>query len=253
MRLIVTPDRRSAVGADRGGDAFDVLHLAGRHQLPHARDRRGRGTELVPSVHVHDALRLAVQVEHPVERGVAAAENHEPLAVEIGRAANAVVHLPVLEGVAALDAEPARLERAEARRDHDRPREERGAGGGAQQEAAIRLLLQRAHFLAEVEHRVHRLDLLHEPVDEFLGPADWQCGNVVYRLVRIEFGALAARVLERVDDVALDAEQAEFEHLEQARGARADDSGVGFDRGGGSGCDSMATGKVWNLRKDPQS
>ena len=96
-------------------------------------------------------------------------------------------------------------------------------------------LCSSVHFLAEMEHRVHRLDLLHEPVDEFLRAADGQCRNVVYRFVRIQLGALAARVLERVDDVALDAEQAELEDLEQAGGPGADDRRRRFRSGWRSG------------------
>ena len=42
-------------------------------------------------------------------------------------------------------------------------------------------------------------------------------------------------MLQRIDDVALDAEQAEFEDLEQAGRAGADDDGIGLDGGVGRG------------------
>src|SRR5690606_6008751 len=54
--------------------------------------------------------------------------------------------------------------------------------------------------------------------------------NVVDRLVRIEFGALPARPIEIVDQVALHVEQAGLEHREQADRAGADDHHVGPDR-----------------------
>jgi hypothetical protein len=80
-----------------------------------------------------------------------------------------------------------------------------------------------------VESRIEGLDLLQQPIDELLRAAYRQRRNVVDRLVGIELGALTARMLERVDDVRLDAEQPELEHLEQPARARTDDDGVRFD------------------------
>ncbi len=54
--------------------------------------------------------------------------------------------------------------------------------------------------------------------------------NVVDRFFRIELGALAADLVEDVDEMRLHVEQAKFEHGEQAAGARADDQHVGLDR-----------------------
>ena len=54
-------------------------------------------------------------------------------------------------------------------------------------------------------------------------------GNVVDRLFRIKLGALAADLVEDVDQVRLHVEQAELEHREQADRARADDERVGRD------------------------
>ena len=55
-------------------------------------------------------------------------------------------------------------------------------------------------------------------------------GNVVDRLFRIELGALAADLVEDVDQMHLHVEQAELEHGEQPARARADDQHVGLDR-----------------------
>ena len=109
---------------------------------------------------------------------------------------------------------------------------------GAQEEAAVVPLRQLGDFLAEMEHGAHRGNLLHQALDEFLRAADGQRRDIVDRLVGVQLRALAARVLQGVDDVALDAEQAEFEDLEQAGRAGADDQGIGLDggrRGAGNG------------------
>src|SRR5262245_4224644 len=78
---------------------------------------------------------------------------------------------------------------------------------------------------------MERLDLLQQPVDQLLGAADRQRRDVIDRLVGIELGALAARMRERVDDLALHAEQAELEHRKEADRPRADDDAFGADGG----------------------
>src|SRR5579863_988919 len=74
--------------------------------------------------------------------------------------------------------------------------------------------------------RIERLDLLHQPVDQLLAGDDGQARNVVDRLFGIKFSALAARAVENVDEVALEVEQAQLKHGEQADGARADDGDI---------------------------
>ena len=83
--------------------------------------------------------------------------------------------------------------------------------------------LEALDHLAEMEGRMERLDLLHQIVDQLLPGDDREAGNVVDRLLRIEFGALAAGARQNVDEMAPDVEQAEFEHGEQADRAGADD------------------------------
>ena len=78
-----------------------------------------------------------------------------------------------------------------------------------------------------------RLDLLQQPVGELLPGDDRQPGNVVDRLFGIELGALAARLVEDVDDVRLDVDEPQLEHGKQADGAGADDHGIGLDRAAG--------------------
>ena len=74
------------------------------------------------------------------------------------------------------------------------------------------------------------IERLQEPVDQLLPAADRKRRNVVDRLVRIELGALAARVRERIDHVAADAEQSQLEHLEQPAGARSDNDDLRRNR-----------------------
>ena len=77
-----------------------------------------------------------------------------------------------------------------------------------------------------------RLDLLHQRVGEALAGNLRNARNVVDRLLGIELGALAADLVEDVDQVRLHVEQAELEHREQAHRARADDESVGLDHFG---------------------
>jgi hypothetical protein len=93
--------------------------------------------------------------------------------------------------------------------------------------AFSRLELDR--FLAQVQFGAEWLDLLQQPIDQFLRAADRQGRDVVNRLVGIQLGALPARRRERVEHVRLDAEQAELEDLEQPRRTGADDDRFGRD------------------------
>ncbi len=68
--------------------------------------------------------------------------------------------------------------------------------------------------------RAERLDLLHQRVDQPLRRHLRQRRNVVDRLLRIELGALAADLVEDVDEMRLHVEQAELEHREQPDRAR---------------------------------
>ena len=108
-------------------------------------------------------------------------------------------------------------------------RDDLGAGIGLQLPAAVGQLLQRGRHLAEMELRIERLDLLQQPVDQLLAGDDGQAGNVVDRLFRIKLGALPARPVQDVDQMAFEVQQPQLEHGEQADGARADDGDIGFD------------------------
>src|SRR3954470_22121403 len=80
-----------------------------------------------------------------------------------------------------------------------------------------------------MEGRVEWLDLLHQRVAQASAGDVGNAGNVVDRLFRVKLGALAADLVEDVDQVALHVEEAELKDREQANRAGADDERVGRD------------------------
>jgi len=110
--------------------------------------------------------------------------------------------------------------------------DEAGAGRRFHVEAAVFAALHERHFLAQVEGRLERRDLLEQVVGQFLAGAHRHGRNVVNRLVRVQFHALATHRRQGIDDVGLDFKETQFEYLEQADRARADDHGIGIDGAG---------------------
>ena len=148
--------------------------------------------------------------------------------------AHGVEHGLALEGLDAGERRALRRERAAAGgHDHDLG-EERGADVGGEPEAAIAHALQGIDALAQMELRTERLDLRQQPVGQLLPGDDRQAGDVVDRLFRIKLGTLPAGLVEDVDDVRLDVEEAELEHRKQADRPGADDDGIRLD-GSGAG------------------
>src|SRR6185436_7420961 len=103
------------------------------------------------------------------------------------------------------------------------------AAVGGDAEAGIAGLFQRGHHLVEMKGRVERLDLLHQGIGQAVAGDVGDAGNVVDRLLGIELGALAADLVEDVDEMRLDVEQAELEHGEEPHRPRADNENVGFN------------------------
>src|SRR5262245_45631104 len=99
-------------------------------------------------MHEHDTARLAAHIEGPVERRIAAAEDHQILAVKARGVLDAIVNALALESLGAFEPQPSRLERAHAARDHDRARVERRAQCRLHLEALIGLALHLGYFLA---------------------------------------------------------------------------------------------------------
>ncbi len=80
-----------------------------------------------------------------------------------------------------------------------------------------------------MELRSERRNLLHQIVGQPLPRNLGESRNVVDRLFGIELGALSARPIENVDDVAFEVDQTQFEHGEQTHGARANNHDIGDD------------------------
>ena len=205
------------------------LDLSGLDQRAHLVDAVGRGAEIVTAVEQRQAFRQRLQIERPVERRVATADDEQVVVAIVLHAAHGIEDRLALVGLDARDRRPLGLERATARRDHDHLAEKRDARVGGQAEAAVCLARQRLDHLAEMEGRMEGMDLLHQLLDQPLAGDDRIAGNVVDRLLRIELGALAARLVENVDERAADVEQAKLEDGEQPDRAGADDDHVGLD------------------------
>ena len=103
------------------------------------------------------------------------------------------------------------------------------AGVRFDDKAAVGLLVERFDHARQVELRSERRDLLHQVLGQLLAGDDGIAGNVVDRLFRIELGALPTRPVENVDQVALEVQQAQLEHGEQADRSRADNDDIGFN------------------------
>ena len=83
---------------------------------------------------------------------------------------------------------------------------------------------------------MERRDLLHQLLDQALAGNHRIARDVVDRLLRIELRALAARLVEDIDERGAEIEQPELEDGEQADRPGADDDDIllddrGFDRG----------------------
>ena len=183
-------------------------------------------------MHQREARRPRQQLQRPVERRIAATEDHQALAGELAGAADTILDGAALEGVGAFDADASRLEGAEARGDHHRAGVEADPARGGNVKAPVLAPRKLHHLVAEVQLRFEGPDLLQQPVDQLLGTANRQRRDVVDRLVGVELGTLSAGVAQRVDDVRADPEQSQLKHLEQSAGSGADDDGFGADRRG---------------------
>src|SRR6185437_2494669 len=160
----------------------------------------------------------------------ATAEDDQPLAFERADVLHPVENSAALEGLGALYADPPRLKRADPAGNHHGAGIEARTGGRGDGESPVLTARELGHLLPEMQLRLERLDLLHQPVHQLLRAADGERRNVVDGLVGVELGALSARVSERIDHMGADAEQTQLEHLEQAAGPRPDDDYFGRDR-----------------------
>jgi hypothetical protein len=170
--------------------AFDDLHFSGGHQLAHARHGGGRRTKFGAPMHQRQGAGLLAKRHRPVERRIAAAANHEVAAVKIGGILDPIMHALAFECLDARQSKTPRLKGAHSARDHHGTGEKAAARGRGHEKLAVRLRTHFRDFLSQVEGGVERLGLFEQPIHQFLGAADGQRGDIVYRLLRIQLGAL---------------------------------------------------------------
>ena len=213
------------------GDLTDLqIHFSASHQRAHLLDAVGRGAEIVAPVQQRHALGDRMQIERPVERGIAAADDQDVLVAELLHLAHGIEHRGAFIGLDARHRRTLRLERAAARGDHHHLALEHLAGIGRDAKAGIADLLDRLHHLVEMEGRMERLDLFEQRFRQALAGDEGNAGNVVDRFFRIELGALAADLVEDVDHMRLHVQEAQFEDGKQAARTRANNQHIGFDR-----------------------
>ena len=177
-----------------------------------------------------DAVGDLGQRQRPVDGGVAAARDHHALAAEGLAVRDIVEDALAFVGLDARQGRPVGTEGADAGGDDHGARLHHRALGGRDLPEPAAQLLQALHLLAEVIDRPEGRRLRLQPHHQ-LGRLDaGKARDVVDRLLGIERRALAAGIVEHVDDVATQPHHAAFEHGEQADGPRAYDDDVGLMR-----------------------
>ena len=133
-----TPESCPSSPSQAGHLAEREIHRAVGDELAHLVDAVGRGAEIVAAMHQRQALGQRLQIERPVERRVAAADDQDVLVAELLHLAHGVEHRLRLVGLDAGDRRTLGLERAAAGRDDDDLRLEHlaGVGGDAEQRIA---------------------------------------------------------------------------------------------------------------------
>ena len=166
-----------------------------------------------------DALRDRLQVQRPVERGIAAADDEHILVAELLHLAHRVEDAVAFIGLDARHRRPLRLERAAAGGDDHDLALEHLAAVGLDPEERLAELLDALDHLVEMECRVERLDLLHQvsmrPCPVTTGSPECRRSAFPDRVRRT-----GRRACQNVDEVRFDIEEAQLEHGEQAARAR---------------------------------
>ena len=188
------------------------------------------GAEVIAPMQQRHALGDGLQIENPVERAVAAADDQQIFVAELLHLAHGIEHRLAFIGLDARHRRTLGLERAAACRDHDNLAFEHLTGIGRHAKQRIADLLDALDHFVEMKSGVERLDLLHQGVREALPRHHRNSGNVVDRLLRIKLRALAAELVENIDEVNLHIEQAQLKYREQPARAGADNQDVRFDR-----------------------
>src|SRR4051794_15525770 len=148
-------------------------------------------------------LGRVLEAERPVERAVAAADDHARAVTEDVLFPDEVVEALALPHIDVVDPELARLEGPVAGGDDERPAQEGAALVGRDREQLLAVLaptLERLHLLAKPDLRAVLEALLGPEIDELL-PLDLRVpGDVVDVLLRIDGGDLPTDLLQALDN-----------------------------------------------------
>src|SRR5260370_7229124 len=125
-----------------------------------------------------------MQIERPVQRGVAAADDQQILVAELLHLAHGVKHRGAFIGLDTRHRRALWLERPAAGGDHNHLALEYLAGIGRDAKAGITYFLDRLHHLVEMEGRMERLDLLHPRIGHALAGDAGTPRNIADRLFR---------------------------------------------------------------------
>ena len=101
---------------------------------------------------------------------------------------------------------------------------------GGQTPLAFRRFLKTLGHLPKMKDRFKGLNLLHKPRDQIAAGANRDAGNVINRLFGIKLGALSARPLKNIDQMALHIVQAKLKHGEKASRPRAHNDNIRFNQ-----------------------
>jgi hypothetical protein len=191
--------------------------------------------EPVAAVHQRHVLGAPDELRAPVERRVAAADDHHPLAPVVVGVRDHVVDAAPVPPLGDGLRQPARAEGADARRDDDGARRELAVARlehevpralGARPVAVADDLAQPGDRAVQVRGEAPPRLLLHQAPHEILRQHLRVAGDVEDVLLRVERRELAAELRQGVDDLRRRAAHAGVERGEQPGGAAADDGEV---------------------------
>ena len=171
---------------------------------------------------MHDRHHFGKRFEHqrPVQRGVAAADDHNVLADVLRRIGDEVCEAAAQ--VVATRRQRARTECPDPAGDHDRPALDAQALRGGDRERTL-AAFEFDGLVPEQIVRIVRRGLLHQLLDEIATLDRREPGDIEDRLLGIHRGDLPARLLQRVEDGGLELAHARVIGAEQANGSGADD------------------------------
>ncbi len=186
------------------------------------------GAEAVAAVHHHDALGDPLEVDRPIEGGVAAAHQQHPLVGERLGVEHAIEHPAPVPAVHVFERQLARGERADAAGNQDRVRRILVLVGNQYESRTpvVRFPTQPDHLLGQVNGCVKLDRLLGHAADQVFREHLGEAGDVEDVLFRVERGELAADLVEVVDKAARRPAHAGVECPEQPCRARTDDRDI---------------------------